>query len=81
MKKAAPDILDMALQVGQDIMKGNKIKSVAKKAMSQMARTLGRSTRQTLEDELARHASQKRLSGGALMLRRTQNIKGMLKRS
>ena len=50
-KKVAPDILDMALQAGQDIMKGNKIKSVAKKAISRMARTLGRSTRQTLEDE------------------------------
>ena len=33
-KKAAPDILDTALQAGQDIMKRNKIKSVAKKAMS-----------------------------------------------
>ena len=81
VKKVAPDILDTALQVGQDIMKGNKIKSVAKKAMSQTARTLGRSTRQTLEDEVARHASQKRWKGGDLMLKRTQNIKGMLKRS
>ena len=34
VKKAAPDILGTALQAGQDIMKGNKIKSVAKKAMS-----------------------------------------------
>ena len=58
-KKVAPDILDTVLQAGQDIMKGNKIKSLAKKAMSRMARTLGRSTRQTLEDKLARHASQK----------------------
>ena len=80
-KKVAPDILDMALQAGQDIMKGNKIKNVSKKAMSQTARTLGRSTRQTLEDELARHSTQKRWRGGALILKRTQNIKGMLKRS
>ena len=80
-KKVAPNILDMALQAGQDIIKRNKIKSVAKKAMSQMARTLGRSTRQSLEDKLARHASQKQWRGGALMLKRTQNIKGMLKRS
>ena len=58
-KKAAPDILDMALHVGQELMRGKKIKSVAKNTMSQMARTLGRSTRQTLEDELARHAAQK----------------------
>ena len=49
--------------------------------MSQMARTLGRSTRQTLEDELARHINQKQWRGGALMLKRGQKIKGMLKRS
>ena len=59
-KKVAPHILVTALQVGQDIMKRNKkIKNVAKKAMSRTARTLGRSTRQTLEDELARQATQK----------------------
>ena len=46
-----------------------------------MARTLGRSTRQTLEDELARHATHKQQRGGALMLKRTQKIKGILKRS
>ena len=58
-KKAAPDILDTALHAGQEIMRGKKIKSVAKNAMSRMAKTLGRSTRQTLEDELARHINQK----------------------
>ena len=29
-KKVAPDILDMALQEGQEILRGKKIKSVAK---------------------------------------------------
>ena len=57
LKKMAPNILDMALQAGQEIMRGKKIKSVAKNAMSQMARTVTRSTRQTFEDELARHAT------------------------
>ena len=40
-----------------------------------MARTLGRSTKQTLEDGLARHATQKQWRGGALMLKRTQKHK------
>ena len=79
VKKAAPEILDTALQAGQDLMKGKKIRSVAKNAMGRTAKTLGRTTRQALEDELERHAAQRRRRGGGLMLKRTQKMKSLPK--
>ena len=61
-------------------MKGKKIKTVAKSAIGHMAKTLGKTTRQALEEELVRYAERRR-RGGGLMLKRTQKLKNVPKRS
>ena len=79
IRKAAPEIVGTALEVGQDIMRGKKIKNVAKTALGQAGKSLGRTMRESLEEELARHVQ--RRQGGSLMLKRTQKLKNVQKRS
>ena len=59
IKKAAPEIVDTALETGQDIMRGKKIKNVAKKALGRVGKSLGRTMRESLEEELGRHAQRR----------------------
>ena len=59
IKKAAPALLDTALEVGQGIMKERKLKNVAKQALGETAKTLGRTTCESLENELASHAQKR----------------------
>jgi len=80
VKKAAPEIVDTVLTAGRDILKGKKIKNVAKNALRQTSRSLGESTRETLEKELEQHVN-KRRRGGGLILKRTQKLKSLPKRS
>ena len=72
-KKAAPELLDTALEAGRDIMKGKKIKHAAKTALSRTAKSLGRTTRESLEEELRQHGKKHR--GGGLVYKRTQKLK------
>ena len=74
-KKAAPELLDTALEAGRDIMKGKKIKHAAKHALSRSAKSLGRTTRESLEEELRQHNSGKKRRGGGLMYKRSQKFK------
>ena len=79
-RKAAPEIVDTVLTAGRDILKGKKIKDVAKNTLGRASRTLGKTTRETLEKELQQHVN-KRRRGGGLILKRTQKLKGVTKRS
>ena len=74
-KKAAPELLGTALEAGRDIMKGKKIKHAAKHALSRSAKSLGRTTRESLEEELRQHNSGKKRRGGGLMYKRSQKFK------
>ena len=75
IKKAAPDILDTALEVGTDILHRKKpLKSVAKGALSCASRSLMKNTRESIEQELADHGRRGKKRGGGLMLKRSQKM-------
>ena len=77
-KRVAPELIDTALEAGRDIMKGKKIKHAAKNALSRSAKSLGRTTRESLEEELRQHGSgSRKCRGGELMYKRTQKFKKM----
>ena len=47
--KAALDIMNMALEVGNDILHGKLVKNTAKGALRNASRSLARNTRQSIE--------------------------------
>ena len=75
IKKAAPNILDTALEVGTDIFHRKKpLKSVAKGALSCASQSLMKNPRESIEQELADHRRQGNKRGGRLMLKRSQKM-------
>ena len=72
IKKAAPDILDTALEAGMHILHRKKpLKSVAKGALSHASCSLMKNTRESIKQELANHGKKR---GGGLMLKRSQKM-------
>ena len=72
MKKAAPDILDTALEAGTNILHRKKpLKNVAKGALTRASRSLMKNTRESIEQELANHGKKR---GGGLMSKRSQKM-------
>ena len=72
IKKAAPDILDTALEAGTNILHRKKpLKNVAKGALTRASRSLMKNTRESIEQELANHGKKR---GGGLMSKRSQKM-------
>ena len=75
IKKAAPDILDTALEAGMDILHRKKpLRSVAKGALSRASWSLMKNMRESIEQELADHGRWGKKRGGGLMLKRSQKM-------
>ena len=78
LKKAAPDLMQTALEAGNNILRGKSVKNTAKGALRNASRSLARNTRQSIEQELAQHG--RRRGAGGLLIKRTQKLKKIPRR-